>query len=164
MKTIILAAAALATMAGGVAMPGAADAAPPRGSYRDSCRSVRERGNVLSAECRDTRGRYRDTTLRYRDCVGDIGNNNGQLVCNRRPGGGGPGWGGGGPGNGGPGWGNNGRLPGGSWARSCRGGQMRGTVLSARRDGGRGNDSTSLDMRQCRTGNAGNRNGRLVCE
>ena len=44
-------------------------------------------------------GRWQFTSLRYRSCVGDIVNNNGQLVCSGgRPGdGGGPSWGGGRP-------------------------------------------------------------------
>lgn len=155
MKRMIFAAAIFAATAlTGVALPSAAGA-QPRGSYLQSCRAVRERGGVLSAECRDMRGRWRQTTLRHRDCRGDIGNNNGQLVCAR--GSGGPGWGG-------PGWGG-GRMPGGSWARSCVSPNMRGSVLSARCDNGRGRRvDARLDMRSCRSGNAGNRSGRLVCE
>jgi len=79
-----------------------------------------------------------------------------------RPGfGGGPGYGGGGPG-GGPGYG--GGSPGGSWAQSCRGGNMRGSVFQAecRNSDGRWN-ATVLDMRNCPSNVAENRNGSLVC-
>lgn len=73
--------------------------------------------------------------------------------------GGGPGYGGG-PGFGG----NGGGQPYGSWAQSCRGGQMRGNIFSAecRTGDGRWN-ATILDMRNCPSGNAENRNGSLVC-
>lgn len=187
MKKLIFAAAILATGLSGASVPAAADAAAPRGSYRDSCRSIRDRGDTLTAECRDNRGRYRQTALRYRGCRGDIGNDNGQLVCGGRPGGpgwgggpggpggpgwggggggpGGPGWGGGPGGPGGPGWGGGGRMPGGSWAQSCSNPSMRGSTFSARCDNGRGDRrESSIDMRSCRTGNLANSYGRLTCQ
>jgi hypothetical protein len=77
-------------------------------------------------------------------------------------GGGRPGFGGG-PGYGGnPGFG--GGVPSGTWAQSCRGGSMRGMTFQAecRTSDGRWN-ATILDMRNCPTGNAENRNGSLVC-
>lgn len=178
-----------AALIGATTLPVLPAQAAPGGSYMQSCNSVRDTGRgQMSAQCRDIRGRYQFTTLDYSGCQGDIGNNNGQLICNGgrpgnpgRPGGGngpgpgnGGGWGGGngpGPGNGG-GWGNgpgpgggwNGRLPGGSWQRSCRGGEMRGSRVTAecRNERGRWID-TSIDMRSCRSGLLGNRNGRLVC-
>lgn len=57
-----------------------------------------------------------------------------------------------------------GAVPSGSWAQSCRGGQMRGNIFHAecRTEDGRMN-ATILDMRNCPTGNAENRNGSLVC-
>ena len=73
--------------------------------------------------------------------------------------------GGGRPGFGGrPGGGYGGGAPAGNWAQSCRGGQMRGNVFQAecRTGDGRWN-STILDMRNCPTGQAENRNGSLVC-
>jgi hypothetical protein len=65
---------------------------------------------------------------------------------------------------GGGGYGGGGDAPAGNWAQSCRGGQMRGNVFQAecRTGDGRWN-STILDMRNCPTGNAENRNGSLVC-
>jgi hypothetical protein len=75
-------------------------------------------------------------------------------------GGGRPGFGnrpgfGGGSGNG---------APGGNWAQSCRGGNMRGSLFQTecRTGDGRWN-TTVLDMRNCPSGNAENRNGSLVC-
>jgi hypothetical protein len=75
-------------------------------------------------------------------------------------GGGRPGYGGG-PGGG---YGNGGGVPSGSWAQSCRGGEMRGTSFQAecRNSDGRWN-ATILDMRNCPAGQAENRNGSLVC-
>jgi len=73
--------------------------------------------------------------------------------------------GGGGYGGGyGGGQGFGGGAPGGSWAQSCRGGGMRGDVFHAecRTADGRMN-STVLDMRNCPSNQAENRNGSLVC-
>ena len=69
---------------------------------------------------------------------------------------------GGGSYGGGQGFG--GGAPGGSWAQSCRGGGMRGDVFHAdcRTADGRMN-STVLDMRNCPSNQAENRNGSLVC-
>jgi hypothetical protein len=68
--------------------------------------------------------------------------------------------GGGRPGGGGFG----GNVPGGNWRQSCRGGNMRGSLFQTecRTGDGRWN-ATVLDMRNCPTGNAENRNGSLIC-
>jgi hypothetical protein len=60
--------------------------------------------------------------------------------------------------------GNGGAAPYGSWAQSCRGLGMRGSVFQAecRTEDGRMNQ-TVLDMRNCPSNNAENRNGSLVC-
>ena len=77
-------------------------------------------------------------------------------------GGGRPGYGGGDGGGYGGGYG--GGAPGGNWVQSCRGGQMRGNVFQTecRTSDGRWN-STVLDMRNCPSNIAENRNGSLVC-
>lgn len=60
-------------------------AAQPRGSYLRSCRDVAMRGDSLLAVCRRINGRWQPTRLdRVRGCIGDIGNDDGNLVCNRR--------------------------------------------------------------------------------
>ncbi len=61
-----------------------------------------------------------------------------------------------------PGFG--GGMPGGNWAQSCRGGNMRGNLFQTecRTSDGRWN-ATVLDMRNCPSGQAENRNGSLVC-
>ena len=113
MKTVVglIAAAALLGLASS-----AAAQRPPPGSYRESCWNIRMEGSVLNAVCRRARGRgAQRTALNVANRIGDIGNNDGNLVCSRRnPWWGGSGkWGGagspwwGGPGN--PGWGGPGR-------------------------------------------------------
>lgn len=55
----------------------------PPGSYQQSCREFRMQGSTLTAVCRRSHGRGEQlTALNVTHCVGDIGNNNGQLVCN----------------------------------------------------------------------------------
>jgi hypothetical protein len=68
------------------------------------------------------------------------------------------------PGNDGrPGYGGGG-LPNGSWSQSCRGGDMRGELFQAECRNGDGRwNMTVLDMRNCPSGDAENRNGSLVC-
>ena len=67
------------------------------------------------------------------------------------------------PGYGGGPGGNSG-MPYGSWAESCRGGSMRGQIFQAECRNGNGRwNTTVLDMRNCPSGNAENRNGSLVC-
>lgn len=65
-------------------------AAPPPGTYRQSCTNIRMQGSTLTATCRSMDGRRIQTALGVARCSGDIGNNNGQLQCNGgRPRGGG---------------------------------------------------------------------------
>src|ERR1700746_2255497 len=57
--------------------------APPPGSYTQSCRDIRMQGTTLTAVWRRACGRGEQlTALNVAHCVGDIGNNNGQLQCN----------------------------------------------------------------------------------
>jgi hypothetical protein len=104
---------------------GGGNGRPPGGSFNQSCNGVRTEGGRLYAQCTDTRGDRRSTSIEFGQCRGDISNRNGLLACDGalgrferddRPGNGGGnnggGWGGGnGPGNGGPGNGG----PGGGW-------------------------------------------------
>lgn len=57
----------------------------PDGSWRDSCRKARVGGHFLTAECPKKNGGYRDASFDLRGCGGDIANDNGKLVCERRP-------------------------------------------------------------------------------
>jgi hypothetical protein len=63
-----------------------------------------------------------------------------------------------------PGFGGGNGLPFGSWTDSCRGGSMRGQIFQAECRNGNGRwNTTVLDMRNCPSGTAENRNGSLVC-
>jgi hypothetical protein len=66
----------------------------PQGSYLQSCRDIGIHGDRLVAACRTVDGRMQRTSLAaVNHCVGDIGNNNGNLQCNYDNGGGQPGYG-----------------------------------------------------------------------
>src|SRR5205085_4804600 len=69
-------------------MAAVAQAAPlPPGSYRDSCRNAHADGNRLSAFCRTRDGNTIGTRLEgYRQCYGDIMNDDGRLVCKQAEG------------------------------------------------------------------------------
>jgi hypothetical protein len=109
--TLAVAAAAIAAVSA-QAQPGPEQrgAPAPAGSYWQTCRNVSTYGYgrdaMITAQCRDERGRWRGTSLRFGDCR-EIENRNGDLVC-RDQGGGRPPWGGG-PGGGRPPWGGGGR-------------------------------------------------------
>jgi hypothetical protein len=119
----------------------------PNGSYRQSCSSIKVRDASskkpwLVADCRDYKGRYRSTRLRYRQCRADIANIDGQLHC----------WGGG-------------RPPRGSWSQSCRNGSVSGGVLYAecrRRNGDWW--KASIRLNRCSKSGVANINGQLRCE
>jgi len=54
----------------------------PQGSYLRSCNGARIEGDTLVARCRTADGREQRSALAtVNRCVGDIGNNNGQLQC-----------------------------------------------------------------------------------
>jgi len=135
------------------AMP--ASAQPP-GSYRDTCRNIRDQGSSFAskafvyADCRDNSGRWVSSSLDYKSCYGDIYNDNGRLACQAN-----------GPSTG-PSFG---RLPGGSWRDSCRNGSRRGNLLFAECQTIRGNwHDAALDLGRCPQGPVGNNDGQLFCE
>src|SRR6202047_3285616 len=71
-----------AVVLGGVSF--SACAQTPQGSYLGSCTNIRMEGGTLTAVCRRADGREQRTTLgNVNQCVGDIGNSNGVLRCNR---------------------------------------------------------------------------------
>lgn len=106
MKRIAALAAAMTAMTlAAQAQPGPEQrgAPAPSGSYWQSCRNVSTYGYgddaTMTAQCRDERGRWRGTSLRFGNCR-EIENRDGDLVCRdggRPPWGGGPGGGGGRP-------------------------------------------------------------------
>lgn len=123
-------------------------------------REVSRDENLMTGNARVDR-----RTFRY-ECTYNVRTERTYGVALRQQGGGnGGGWGGGNGGGNGGGWGNGGRLPGGSWARSCRGADMRGGMVTAECKNVRGKwKSTQINVRSCPTGGLGNMDGRLVCE
>jgi len=56
--------------------------APPPGSYQRTCKDLEVRYSVLVATCQDSSGNWQFASLRdFASCRGDIGNQNGELVC-----------------------------------------------------------------------------------
>lgn len=97
MKHALVLAAALAALAApAAAQPQERGAPPPSGDYWQSCRNVSTYGYgpnaTMTAQCRDDRGRWRATSLRFGDCR-RIENRDGNLVCGDRDDGGRPPWG-----------------------------------------------------------------------
>jgi hypothetical protein len=122
---------------------------PPQGSYRNSCTDIRATqqggGRLLSARCRTANGAQKNTSLRYENCRGDIGNRNGDLFC--ETGGGGAG-----------------QLPNGSYKQSCTQAYMSGyTLVATCRTSNGGQSRSSLDTRQCNGRDIANNNGQLTC-
>jgi hypothetical protein len=148
--TLVLASAGLALFASGAS-------AQPTVSMRDGSTIVSVGGGCL-VQYGARRERINNAT---RCSEGDL-----QQADRVMSGGGGQDFGGGFGGNRGFGGGGGGGagVPSGSWAQSCRGGQMRGYVFSTecRDESGRWN-ATILDMRNCPSAQAENRNGSLVC-
>lgn len=157
-----------ATASAALFATGPASAAPwdgPPGSYKQSCNNIDTQNGDLTARCRENDGDYRYTELNnYRDCEGDIWNDNGRLRC-RREDNNGP-W----PGNGnndGPWGGNNngnGWVPQGSYRSTCRHEDVDGGTLKAecRDNFGRWRYTELNNFRGC-DGDIRNDNGQLRC-
>jgi hypothetical protein len=114
----------------------------PPGSYQQSCKNVDVRGDDLRARCKDVYGHYHDSVLDHADrCWGDIGNNNGNLVCQK-----------------------NGAMPRGSFVQSCRDVRVRWNVLMARCQNreGRWVDTSLEQFSRCNS-EISNEDGQLRC-
>lgn len=140
--SLVLGAIALATALWSPAKSSAMEGIPP-GSYRESCRDIRVRGNSLEAVCMDAAGSWRQTYLDgFERCSSDVTNENGRLTCAR-----------------------NVPPPKGSYAKSCKGIRLQYNTLHARcqtRDGRTIN--ASLDhAQQCRW-DIENVDGQLRCQ
>lgn len=154
MKTSLVLASAVVTL-----LAGAAWAQPWRGGdaipMRDGSTII-----TMGGDCLVQYGRRNERINNAQRCSeSDL-----READRRMAGGGRPGFDGR-PGDGRPGYGGGDRgMPYGSWSQSCRGGSMRGQLFQAdcRNSDGRWN-TTVLDMRNCPSGNAENRNGSLVC-
>lgn len=157
-------AAAVALMAGGLAVSASAQnrSSPPRpdsplpaGSYQQSCRGANMNGNILSAQCTNSRGAPVFSSIDTNGCRGrDIANDNGYLRCNAG--------GGAGP-----------RppvpppavIPTGSYQRTCRSASIRNDTLQAQCADERGRYvPASLNVRPCGNRDIYNDRGRLGCD
>jgi major membrane immunogen (membrane-anchored lipoprotein) len=119
----------------------------PGGTYTETCQDISVNGNTLQARCQASGGDWRQTSIDYRQCGGQIINDDGRLRCGE----------GSGSGAGHVG------LPSGSYAETCHDIRTNGTVLQARcqkRDGSF--HKTSIDYRQC-GGRVFNDDGNLRC-
>ncbi len=118
-------------------------APPPPGSYRDSCNNIRAFSNVLRARCERNNGRTVRTQLNaYSNCVGDISNYDGRLICLRRN-----------------------QVPAGSWSKDCVNPRLVAPdVFGADCRSLRGGRiAAQIPLNQCPSGLTANR-GQLVCE
>lgn len=122
----------------------------PQGSYQQTCKSIRMRGDTLSAKCKNTSGHWAKTSLRDADrCTGDITNIDGQLTCG--------------------GYGHPERdiargLPQGSYTATCNHVRIEGNSLraSCQNSGGQWVDTSLNDYARC-TGDITNVEGQLTC-
>ncbi|HEY2115016.1 MAG TPA: CVNH domain-containing protein, partial [Candidatus Angelobacter sp.] len=123
----------------------------PQGSYQQTCNNVAVNGNVLTANCQDSRGNWINAQLPdMQRCGSDITNDNGVLHCASS----GPGPGGYQAGNG----------PNGSYMQSCQNIHVGGDDLHARcqtRDGS-WHETKLDDYNKCH-GDILNDNGNLKC-
>ncbi len=84
----------------------------PRGSYRESCRGIHVRGDVLIATCETLDGRWVEAVLDdYNVCTSEIVNDDGELHCSKRSG-----------------W----SAPRGFYTETCRDIHLHGDILRAR--------------------------------
>ena len=119
----------------------------PGGTYTETCQDITTNGTMLQARCQKSDGGWRQTSLDYRQCGGQIINDDGRLRCGEGAGSGGQYVG----------------LPGGSYAETCHDIRTNGSVLQARcmkTDGSF--RKTSIDYRQC-GGRVINDDGNLRC-
>ena len=125
----------------------------PQGSYQQTCNNVAVNGNVLSANCQDSRGNWVNAQLPdVQRCNGDITNDNGALHCASSPGYGTP-----------AGY-QAGNGPNGSYTQSCQDVHVGGDDLHARcqRRDGTWHETKLDDYNKCR-GDILNDNGNLKC-
>lgn len=115
---------------------------PPNGSYKKSCKNIRVDGKQLKAKCEKKNGNWNNTSIKYKNCKGDISNNNGELSCN----------GGGGS-----------KIPQGSYRDSCKNSYVEGKWLYSNCKKKNGNwHKTSLKYKNCNK-DIKNDNGNLTC-
>src|SRR5579864_1315100 len=56
----------------------------PSGGYAQTCQQIRTNGSTLEAQCQARDGDWKGTSLQnFNQCVGEIENDNGRLVCDK---------------------------------------------------------------------------------
>lgn len=76
--------ALLVAMAGSALLPVSEAQAQPSGSYQNSCNNIVDDGAgspSIMASCKRKNGSYKNTSLAYKICQGDIWNDDGTLRC-----------------------------------------------------------------------------------
>ena len=117
--------------------------AQPAGGYQQSCQNSSVQGTTLRSSCKDRSGRFHDASLEnFRQCIGDIFNDNGRLNCSR----------------GAP-------VPSGDYTGSCEQIAVSGTDLRANcfTRNRRLHATVLTNFRHC-AGNISNNDGELVCK
>ena len=55
----------------------------PKGSYKKSCKNLYMEGNILEADCKNDNGKWKHSSIKYKNCNKGIWNDNGKLRCNK---------------------------------------------------------------------------------
>ncbi len=115
---------------------------PPAGSYKNSCRDIKVQGKKLKASCENRNGKWKQTSINYKNCNRDIWNDNGELSCSKK---------------------NGSKLPKGSYKNSCKDSYTEGGRLYSKCENRNGKwKNTSINYKKCNK-NISNDNGKLVC-
>jgi CVNH domain len=116
----------------------------PPGSYKNTCRGMQIGAGILSGQCQKADGSWKAAQLLYKDCEGDISNNNGVLTCRHKPKPAKP-------------------LPKGSYKQTCKDTSMEGKWLHAKCQKINGSwNNTSIKYADCNK-DIWNNNGVLTC-
>jgi hypothetical protein len=116
---------------------------PPQGTYLETCTAAKIDGEALAATCKKADGTEQPAALaNYKQCTGDIWNNDGVLGCSQ------------------------GAAPAGPYTQSCEYAAILGDVLSATCTLGSGEKVVASlpDYKRCLSGTIDNLGGRLVCD
>jgi hypothetical protein len=116
---------------------------PPPGTYLESCTGAAVNGDTLSASCKRADGSEQPASLAsYKQCAGDIWNNDGSLGCAQ------------------------GAVPAGPYSESCEYVTVVEDVLTATCTTAAGASvaASLADYKKCLAGTIANIGGRLVCD
>jgi major membrane immunogen (membrane-anchored lipoprotein) len=54
----------------------------PPGSYKNSCKNIYKEGNMLEADCKNKNGKWKHSSIKFKNCKNGLWNDNGRLSCN----------------------------------------------------------------------------------